>query len=91
MKTIFLVATLLLVFAGPVHAAHSGSCSDAPQTDDHAAALSEIQSLADQGDARAQHNLGCMYLLGRGVAQSDVEAVKWFRRAKWGRFDSVFL
>ncbi|MGH6920707.1 MAG: trypsin-like peptidase domain-containing protein, partial [Geminicoccaceae bacterium] len=33
---------------------------------------------AEQGDAMAQHNLGFMYANGRGVAQDDVEAVRWY-------------
>ena len=32
---------------------------------------------ADQGDAKAQHNLGVMYADGRGVPEDDVEAHKW--------------
>ncbi|WP_314342962.1 tetratricopeptide repeat protein [Haemophilus parahaemolyticus] len=37
--------------------------------------------LAEQGDAKAQFNLGNMYLNGRGVKQDDFEAVKWYRKA----------
>ena len=36
---------------------------------------------ADQGHAAAQTNLGLMYKNGRGVAQSDKEAVRWYRLA----------
>ena len=36
---------------------------------------------AEQGDARAQFALGLMYRDGRGVAQDDAEAVRWFRLA----------
>ena len=36
---------------------------------------------ADQGHAKAQYNLGLMYDEGRGVPQSDTEAVKWYRKA----------
>lgn len=43
--------------------------------------LSELQASADRGDARAQFNLGVMYGKGEAVAQDDVEAVKWFRKA----------
>ena len=37
--------------------------------------------LAENGDVRAQFNLGTMYDLGQGVARDFSEAVKWFRRA----------
>ena len=36
---------------------------------------------AEQGDARAQHNLGVHYSDGRGVPQDDAEAVRWYRLA----------
>ena len=38
-------------------------------------------SLAEQGNASAQFNLGNMYDNGQGVKQDDVEAVKWYRQA----------
>jgi len=37
--------------------------------------------LAEQGNVRAQFNLGVMYEVGRGVKQDYFEAVKWFRKA----------
>lgn len=36
---------------------------------------------AENGIANAQVALGSLYAYGRGVPQSDAEAVKWFRRA----------
>ena len=38
-------------------------------------------SLAEQGNASAQFNLGNMYANGQGVKQDDFEAVKWYRQA----------
>ena len=40
-----------------------------------------IKRAAENGDAQAQFSLGAMYALGRDVAQSNEEAVKWFRLA----------
>ena len=37
--------------------------------------------LAEQGDARAQYNLGVCYYFGEGVEQDYEEAVKWYRKA----------
>jgi len=37
--------------------------------------------LAEQGDAKAQYNLGIRYDKGRGVPENDAEAVKWWRKA----------
>ena len=41
----------------------------------------ETLQLAEQGDAKAQNNLGAMYATGRGVRQNYAEAVKWYRQA----------
>ena len=38
-------------------------------------------SIAEQGDAKAQHLLGLMYNEGKGVPQDYKEAVKWWRVA----------
>ncbi len=37
--------------------------------------------LAEQGDCRAQYNLGTSYLTGRGVPQDIGKALGWFRNA----------
>ena len=47
----------------------------------YAAALEIWRPLADQGDARAQYNLGVMYNTGRGVPRDVAEAAKWYRLA----------
>ncbi|MDB9867302.1 sel1 repeat family protein [Pseudomonadales bacterium] len=41
----------------------------------------EMKALAEQGDAKAQNNLGLMYANGNGTPQDYKEAVKWFRAA----------
>ena len=43
--------------------------------------IAEIRRQAEQGDARAQFNLGLRYGNGDGVPQDDTEAVRWFRLA----------
>ena len=48
---------------------------------DYATALREWTPLAEQGNARAQYNLGLMYDVGRGVPQDYKTAVKWYRLA----------
>ena len=68
------------------------ACASVPQADfddglaayergDYATALWEWKPLAEQGDARAQYNLGVMYDHGYGVPLNDKEAVKWYRKA----------
>ena len=53
----------------------------AAQSGDFATALKEWRSLAEQGNAGAQSNLGVMYANGDGVLQDNAEAVKWYRLA----------
>ena len=48
---------------------------------DYAVALELLRTLAEQGDADAQFNLGNMYYEGMGVSQDYTEALRWYRRA----------
>lgn len=48
---------------------------------DYAEALRLFRIASDQGNARAQGNLGYMYGNGRGVPKDDKEAVRWYRLA----------
>ena len=43
--------------------------------------VNELQLWAEQGHATAQFLLGVMYDNGRGVAEDDREAVRWYRKA----------
>ena len=40
-----------------------------------------LQRAAEQGDAKAQFNLGLIYAEGKGVSKNNAEAVRWFRQA----------
>ncbi|MDH3236228.1 MAG: sel1 repeat family protein [Alphaproteobacteria bacterium] len=40
-----------------------------------------VQTLAKQGDAKAQFALGTMYRDGQGVARDYAEALRWWRKA----------
>jgi len=46
-----------------------------------ATTFGQISAAAESGDAVAQYNLGVMYFNGQDVAQSDVQAAAWFRKA----------
>ena len=48
---------------------------------DYENAVKLFKTLAEQGNADAQFNLGECYYFGRGVEQSYEEAVKWYRKA----------
>ena len=43
--------------------------------------ISELKRAAEQGDAKAQFNLGCCYDFGDGVENDLREAVKWYRKS----------
>ena len=51
------------------------------QAIDQKEAVKWYRLAAEQGNARAQANLGFMYAQGQGVLQDYKEAVKWFRLA----------
>lgn len=44
-------------------------------------AVKWLHKAAEQGDAKAQCNLGYCYEKGHGVEKSYTEALKWYRRA----------
>ncbi len=48
---------------------------------DYKAAFSGFKRLAEQGDARAQYNLGLMYDRGTGVPKDEKHAEAWVRTA----------
>ena len=48
---------------------------------DYATALKEWRPLAEQGQVKAQHNLGVIYHKGRGVPQNYAQAIYWYRKA----------
>jgi uncharacterized protein len=75
---------------GPIVAAATAGAALAGPYDDGVAALSNgdyatartlWQPLAEQGDARAQSQLGLLYFNGRGVPRDYAQALIWFNRA----------
>jgi hypothetical protein len=43
--------------------------------------VQELTEKAEQGDAKAQHNLGSAYHPGEGVLQDYKQAFKWYTKA----------
>ncbi len=54
---------------------------DAYYRKDYKAAFRGLSSLAEQGNAKAQGNLGAMYANGQGVAKDEDQVVKWYHKA----------
>ena len=58
----------------------------------YAVALKEIEPLARAGNADAQHLLGLMYYMGRGVKQDYKQALQWHRKAaQQGKADAQYV
>lgn len=56
--------------------------SQSANTDENLATIAEqYRQLAEQGDMKAQSQLGYLYYVGEGVVQSYTEAVNWYRKA----------
>jgi|GraSoiStandDraft_44_1057316.scaffolds.fasta_scaffold355245_2 TPR repeat protein len=78
---LFRAAVTLSLIGGAAVAGPFEDAGAAFDRADYASAQRLFGSLADQGDAGAQHRLGLMYEGGLGVAEDYVLAAMWFRRA----------
>jgi clan AA aspartic protease (TIGR02281 family) len=72
---------LAVCFAGSAAAGPFEDGVAAYRKGDYATALRLWRPLAEQGDARAQFNLGIMHYNGKGVAQDYAAATRWYRKA----------
>jgi TPR repeat protein len=84
-----------MTFALGVHAsAHAGFTEGASAYNarNYALALGEIMPLARAGNADAQHLLGLMYYMGRGVARDYKQAFAWHHKAALqGKADAQYV
>ncbi len=71
---------LLLLAVGPAWAGFDDGMA-AVKRGNYVAAYKIWRPLAEQGDIRAQYNLGVLYDQGRGVPQNFIEATRWYRAA----------
>jgi len=79
---LILIASLLSIpFVHPVFGGQYEDAVDAYERGDYKTAYRLFKPLAEQGDTKAQNNIGEMYDKGRGVPQDYAEAVKWYRKA----------
>ena len=86
MKRILPALAVLLLLVTPAVGQDFQKGREAYERGDYATALREFRPLAEQGDAKAQYNLGLMYEegkfdvhLGYGVPRDYAEALKWYR------------
>lgn len=80
-KVIFAAIVLLLSQTLSLTAAPLDDAVAAAHSGDYALAYRLLRPLAEDGDARAQFNLGYMIAHGWGVPQDDATAVGWYRKA----------
>ena len=79
MRVIYIYALLFLISQASL--ADMKSANDAMSRGDYETAAKEFEKLAEQGNKKAQAQLGYMYYIGEGVKQDHVQAVKWYRKA----------
>ncbi len=73
--------TVLILGVGMSWADRFEDGVDAYGRGDYATALKSFQLLAEQGNAKAQHNLGVMHAKGEGVTPDHAAAANWYRLA----------
>ena len=57
------------------------ACSSEEFDKAHTELFDKVSTLAEQGSADAQSDLGLLYTKGEGVTQDYKQAVKWYRKA----------
>ena len=75
--SLFLLSFSLIVSSN----ADFGDGLDAYNAGDHKTALQEWLPLAEEGDSRAQYNIGWMSAYGIGTLQDYEDAVHWYRKS----------
>ena len=90
-KQLITLAFLISFGNGVVVAGHFAKGAEALISGDFITALSELRPLAEQGDARAQYNLGVMYGNGNGVLKDNKICLKWYTlAAEQGHADAQY-
>jgi len=77
MRTATMLLALVVVLVAAPACTDYEAGKEAYDRGDYATALTKFRPLAQQGDARAQYNLGVMYYRGYGVTKDDVLAHMW--------------
>ena len=76
-----LLAAILSLWLIPSAWAGFGEGLAAYESGDYTTALEEWLPIAEQGDARAQYNLGVMFYFGEGVQKDYAAAAEWYTKA----------
>jgi uncharacterized protein len=79
--TLILSLTFLFLFGGSVYGDDFQDGFDADKRKDYKEAVRLYRLAAEQGNAKAQYNLGVMYAEGLGIPEDYKEAFRLFRLA----------
>jgi TPR repeat protein len=91
MKKIIL-AMIIACSLGANATAGFTEAANAYNAKNYSRALKEVTPLAKAGNADAQHLLGLMYYMGRGVARDYNQALVWHRKAaEQGKADAQYV
>lgn len=77
----FVLPIGLLAFCMVMPACEGRRADKAYQHSDYERTVKELRYLADEGDPRAQYDLGVLYDQGRGVPKNSIEARAWYTLA----------
>lgn len=93
MNKFIVVLALVFAFSLPrLATAGFAEGATAYNNKNYSVALKEITPLAKAGNADAQHLLGLMYYMGRGVRQDYQQAYSWHRKAALqGKADAQYV
>lgn len=91
MKKLFVAMTIALCLHASAMAGFTEG-ANAYNARNYSQALKEVTPLAKAGHADAQHLLGLMYYMGRGVARDYKQAMIWHRKAaQQGKADAQYV
>ena len=91
MKKLFIAITFALGVHGSAMAGFAEG-ANAYNARNYPLALKEITPLAKSGNRDAQHLLGLMYYMGRGVQRDYKQAMAWHRKAaRQGKADAQYV
>jgi TPR repeat protein len=91
MRKLFVAITFALGLHATAHAGFTEGAT-AYNARNYALALKEVTPLAKAGNADAQHLLGLMYYMGRGVQRDYKQAFAWHEKAaRQGKADAQYV
>ena len=86
-----LLIAVTLTASLPLQAADIDAGLKAVDEGDYMAAYQAFKPLAEQGNAKAEHNLAVLYKSGKGVMKNPIKAAHWFEKAaEQGLADAQF-